>query len=214
MAVTFNSELLDRFLAPGISVFTVCDAPSIEEMHPESSHWLTNHFLNSILRSHYKNRYRQYAINQLFRAQTAFREYHEARALTNEYLASGNPGSPATRAYFKAIARWESCFLNIQMFIDVMNKMKKDLKDEPVFKDGDGTPEQRAYALANTIKHWGADVAADRHSEDDTIPVWLTNTGFASRLSSLTYTELATLVGQLATAANELQDPLSFVGQK
>lgn len=214
MAVSFNLEFVDRFLAPGVSTFTICDAPDITENHLQATHWLTNHFLNSLLRSHYKDRFRQYAINQLLRAQTSFRDYHEARALTLEYLRAGSPDNPATRTYFKAITKWESCFLNFQIFVDVMNWMKKELKDELVFKNGDGSPEQRAYLVANSIKHWGADIAANRHAPDDTIPMWLTNAGLSTRLTIVTYAELAGLMAQLATAADLLQDPLTFVTPK
>lgn len=211
MTLSFNLEFVDRFLAPGISTFVSCDAPDISEHHPEASHWLTNHFMNSILRSHFKNKFRQYAINQLLRAQTSFRDYHEARLLTLEYLRAGRPDNPATRTYFKAITQLESCFLNIQIFVDVMNWMKKELGDRAVFERDDGSPEQRAYWIANSIKHWGSDIAAGRHEPDDTIPMWLTNSGFATRHTAISYAELAGLVGQIAREANTLQDPLTFI---
>jgi hypothetical protein len=89
--------------------------------------------------------------------------------------------------------------------------MRREFKDEPVFKDGDGTVEQRAYGMANTIKHWGSDIAAERHVDEDTIPVWLTNAGFQSRLHQLSYVDLAKLVTEMAVVATELQDPQSFV---
>lgn len=181
----FNTELLDRHLAPGISAFTACDAPDIALRHPEAPHWLANHLLNSVFRGAYKNGFRQYAANQIYRAQVAFRDYHEARALTAEFLATGRPENPAVRAYFRALARWESCLLNLQIFIDVMNKMKTDLKDEPVFKESDGTTEQRAYSIANTVKHFGSDIAAGRHAEGDTVPLWLTNFGLKTRSHEL-----------------------------
>jgi hypothetical protein len=92
--------------------------------------------------------------------------------------------------------------------------MKKDLKDERVFKEGDGTPEQRAYRMANTVKHFGSDIFADRHAEEDTIPLWLTNTGLNTRSLEVTYQELAKLVSEVATAADELQDPKSFADPK
>jgi hypothetical protein len=209
-----NTEFVDRFLAPGISTFTSCDAPDISAAHPEAGHWLTNHFLNSLLRSHYKDKVRQFAINQLMRAQTAFGDYHEARNLTNDYLRLGLPDNPATRTYFKAIGKWESCFLNIQIFVEVMNWMKKELGDSPVFEKGDATPVQRAHLIANSIKHWGRDIANGRHAPDDTIPMWLTNNGFSTRLTTITYAELAGLVAQLATEADVLQDPLTFVTPK
>ncbi len=210
MAIQYNNELLERYIAPGISKFTSCDAPDITASHPEAPHWLANHFLNAVFRGTFKDKFRQYALNQILRAQVAFADYHEARTLTVEYLVNSNPDNPATCAYFRAIARWESCLLNLQIFVDVMNKMKKDVGDAPVFKEGDGTPVQRAYVMANTVKHFGSDIAAGRHNEADTIPLWLTNSGLSTRTFELRYDDLANLISQVATAADELQDPRSF----
>lgn len=210
MAPSWNTALLNKYFAPGISEFTKFEAPDLTPAHPQASHWLANHFLNSVFRAEYKNKYRQYAVNQIYRAQAAFADYHEARALTEEFLAKGKPDSPASRTYFRAISRWESCLLNLQIFIDVMNKMKKDCKDEPVFKDGDGSPEQRAYGIANMIKHWGTEIFAGRHDEGDTVPVWLTNSGLQTRTHALSYFELAELLSEVASVANEMQDAKSF----
>lgn len=210
MTISYSSELLDRFLAPGISSFTSCDAPDISASHPQAPHWLANHFLNNALRGRFKDKYRQYAVNQILRAQVAFADYHEARQLTTEYLKTGRPDNPASRLYFRAIARWESCLLNLQIFIDVMKRMKADMGDEPVFIEGDGTPEQRAYSLANAIKHFGSEISAGSYPADATIPMWLTNGGFATRQHHLSYQELSELVAAVARAAEELQDPLAF----
>ena len=212
MTVTFNTELVDLLIAPGISSFTMFEAPDLTSHHPEATHWLANHFLNTALGPRYKDKYRQWALNQLFRAEVAFRDYHEARATTLDVLAKNQPGRPAIRTYFKAIARWESCLLNVQIFIDLANRMKKELGDTPVFIDGDGSPDQRAYALANTIKHWGGDVAEARHEEHQTIPVWLGNDCLITRSHQLSFSELATIVREIATVADALQDPKSFVG--
>lgn len=103
--VSYNTSLLNRHLAPNISDFTVCDAPDIYAHHPEASHWLANHFLNSVFRGTFNNKYRQYAINQIFRAQVAFADYHEARGLTAAFLINGKPDNPAIRLYFRAITR-------------------------------------------------------------------------------------------------------------
>lgn len=211
MAVSFSTHLLNRFIAPGISEFTVCDAPEIVDRHPEAEHWLVNHFLNSAFRGAFTGRIRQYALNQIFRAQVAFHDYHEARDLTLQFFTKCLPDNPASRLYFRAVSRWESCFLNLQIFIDVMNRMKRDSKDDLVFKEGDGTPEERAYGIANTIKHWGSDIEGNRHADGNTIPLWLTNAGFQTRAHRLTYTELAKLVSEVAVVADELQDPKTFV---
>ena len=210
MTISYNTHLLNEHLAPGISEFTTCDAPDITAKYPAASHWLVNHFLNSVFRGAFDNKYRQYAGNQIFRAQVAFADYHEARSLTAEFLINGKPDNPAIHTYFRAVARWESCLLNLQMFIDVMNNMKLDLKDERVFSENDGTPEQRAYKIANTVKHWGGIISSNGHKEQDTIPLWLTNAGLETRAHAITFYELASLVSEIASVANELQDPTSW----
>lgn len=214
MAIRYNTDQLNRYFAPGISEFTSCDAPDITATHPEAPHWLANHYLNSIFRGSFKDKYLQYAVNQMYRAQVAFADYHEARNLTTEFLAKGSPGNPSSRSYFRALARWESCLLNLQIFIDVMNRLRKNLKDEPVFKEDDGTPEQRTFDMANTVKHWASDLFAGRHADEGTVPLWLTNTGLKTHSHEITFHELANLISEVATAANELQDPQSFANPK
>ena len=210
MTISFNTDLLDRLIAPGISKFAGCDAPDITGEHAQATHWLANHFLNTLTGPNFKDRYRQYAINQLFRAEVAFRDYHEARSVTLDFLEKGRPDHPAIRTYFRAISRWESCLLNVQIFIDILNKMKQELGDKPVFQDNDGSRDQRAYAVANTVKHWGGDVANNRHAEAHTVPLWLTNVGLTTRSHQLSFLEVAKLVGEIASVADELQDPKSF----
>lgn len=210
MTISYNKDLLDRYLAPGISSFTECDAPDVSSAHPQAPHWLANHFLNSVFRGQFPNKYRQFAFNLIMRARVAFSDYHEARALTMEYLAQGRPHNPVSRLYFQVIARWESCLLNLGIFIDVMNKMKKDLGDAPVFQREDGTPEQRAYDIATRIKHFGTDIFLGQHTDDATIPMWLTNAGLTTGQYQLSYRELAELVAEVARAAEKLQDPKTF----
>jgi len=103
MAQSYSTAILNKHLAPEISSFTVFEAPDISEQHKEAPYWIANHFLNSVFRSTYKNKFRQYAVNQLYRAQVAFTDYHEARIYTGNYLKSGRPDMPAIQAYFRAI---------------------------------------------------------------------------------------------------------------
>jgi hypothetical protein len=86
MAISYNTGLLDRYIAPGISTLTLCGAPDITSAHPEAPHWMANHFLNSAFRGTFKNKFRQYAVNQILRAQVAFADYHEARDLSYAIL--------------------------------------------------------------------------------------------------------------------------------
>lgn len=209
MIIRWYSGVLDRNIAPGISEFTQCDAPDLSASHPQAPHWLANHFLNSVFRGQPKGTYRQYVLNLLFRAQACFHRYHSAQALTLQYLSTGDVQNPAVRIYFSALADWESCFLNVQIFIDVLNKMGA-VGSEPIFTEGDGSPQQRAYGIANTIKHWGSDLARGRHSDEHTVPLWLSNTGFETRANRLTFGELGELIEGVALLANDLQNPESL----
>ena len=78
----WNPDILDKYIAPQISVFTQAEIPDLSDRFPEAPFWLGNHLLNSILRAPYKGSFRQLAMGFLFRAAFAFRAYHEARSLT------------------------------------------------------------------------------------------------------------------------------------
>ena len=215
MTISFNTDSINRLLAPGLSEFTAaCDAPDLTAAHDQATHWLANHFLNTLFGPNFKDRFRQYALNQLFRAEVAFRDYHEARDLCLKFFERGRPDCPAIRTYFRAISRWESCLLNTQIFIDVMSKMKLALGEGPVFVAGDGSREQRAYELANAIKHWSGHVASQKYDETLTIPVWLTNDGLKSLKYQISFADLATLISEIAAVADELQAPTLFALEK
>lgn len=96
-----------------------------------------------------------------------------------------------------------TCFLHLQQFVDLLLK----LTGKEVFARDDGSPEQRAYGIANTIKHWAGDIALGRHDDGDTVPMWLNNSGFTTRHAHLTYAELAMLMAQCSIVANDLADP-------
>ena len=203
--VQYSSALLNRNIAPGIAEFASADIPDLRPAFPEAEHWLANHFLNTLFGPNFTGSFRQYAINMLSRAQAQFALYHQAREATQTYLEKSTHQSPAIRRYYAAIILWESCFLNLQIFVDLYTKaVAKD-----AFEPGDGSDDQRAYDIANNIKHWGGLLKSNKHSDEHTIPMWLSNTGFHTYAHSLTYAELSAITTEVAKAANELQNPAS-----
>lgn len=112
MAIQFNLDLLERYIAPSISKFDRAEIPDLRPTYNQSSFWLTNHFLNSSLTGAFVAPVRQYAFNAIFRVQTTFKDYHEARELTYKYLNVTTLDNPSIKSYFDALSRWESCFLN------------------------------------------------------------------------------------------------------
>lgn len=203
--IQYSSALLNRNVAPEIANFASADIPDLRHTFPETEHWLSNHFLNTLLGPNYTGRFRHYAISMLSRAQAQFALFHQAREATHNYLEKSTPNNPSVRHYYAAIVLWESCFLNLQMFVDTYTKAAGKNSFEP----GDGSDDQRAYDIANKIKHWGGHVKSKKHSDEHTIPLWLSNNGFHTYTYSLTYTELSAITTEVAKTANALQNPAS-----
>src|SRR5688572_10817549 len=148
--VQYHPEVLNRNIAPGIAEFATAEIPDLRSQFPDSEHWLTQHFLSTLFGPTYKGRFRQHFATLLARAQAQFALYHAARDITLDYLGSSKPHSPAIRKYYQAVFLWESCFVNLQMFVDSFTKST----GSRAFAKGDGSQDQRAYDVANAIKHW------------------------------------------------------------
>jgi hypothetical protein len=204
----FNPEILDRNVAPGISKFTNADIPDLRAEFPQASHWLSNHYLNTLLGPNYAGSFRQYAVSMLFRAQAQFDLYHRAREQTAIYLEKSPTHNPAVREYYQAVNLWETCLLNYQMFIDLYTKavVKK------AFEPADGSEEQRAYDLANSVKHWGGFINSQRRKEEHNIPLWLSNDGLHSHEGNLSYQELAAITREVAKTGDQLENPSAANG--
>lgn len=206
MTTQFHPNFLNRFVAPGISEFNAAVIPDIRSAHPEAENWMENHFFNNLLRGTLVGDHRQFAVNLLFRAQAHFSQYHQARDTTLEFLAETSLHSPALKPYFRAVTRWETCLLSYQVFVDLLQKMS----GPSIFQSKDGSAEQRAYDIANAIKHGVGSIDSTSH-DVETLPMWLSNDGFHTRELSLTYGELSALTNDVAKIANEIQDPPSLV---
>lgn len=206
MTIQFHPNLLNRFVAPGISDFNAAEIPDMRLAHPEAENWMGNHFINNVLRGSFVGEDRQFAVNLLFRAQVQFAQYHQARDATFEFLSKSSLHSPALDSYFRAVALWETCLLSCQVFVELLNKTGAP----KVFEGLDGSAESRAYYMANAIKHAFGPFHSKSH-DNETLPLWLSNTGLHTRKIALTYEEFAALTNDIAKLANEVQDPQSFI---
>ena len=207
--VTWNPDLLCRIIAPDIDQFTAAEIPDLRDKYKQHSYWLTNHFLNNTLRAPYKGWVRQYAINIIFRAEALFRYYHEARALTQEYLDGNDPLNPKIAQYYRAAASWENAILHWSGCFTTIWKAS----DEPLFQPDDGSVEERIYRHWTLIKHHSSRIVEEELPDSATIPIWLTNDGLESLERSVTYAEFAGSVANMADLAEELVDPLTFAAE-
>ena len=202
MTVQWSRQLLERHVAPGICDFNRAEIPELNPSLVESGSWMFDHFLNSVFRAQYKDPVREQAINCVYRVQTAIRIYQEAKSLTFSYLSKSKPGSPAISLYFETLSTWEMCILNWQILVLVYNRLTLS----KAFTNLDGSIDQRAYEIANSIKHSGG---AEVGTVIPTVPMWLTNDGFQTCNYSMTYDEFAQLLTQAGEFVQQIIDPKS-----
>ncbi len=204
----WNPNILNKFIAPGITEFTEADIPDLSNDYPQAPYWLVNHFLNNALGScSFKNRWRQVVLAYLRRAHNAFHAYHEARASTFGYLENNNPLHPQISKYFKALSCWENFSLQMSMAMDLFKMLNEDVG---AFKKNDGSKEQRLYGIANMIKHTASAVKSGQCKESDTVPLWLSNHGLHSFDSVISYVEVSEVLGDASKLAEDYQDPYSL----
>jgi len=206
--VAWNKDILDKHVAPDISQFDNAIIPDLTELYSQSEHWITNHFLNTVLGAKFKDRWRQVVIGYLRRSQNSFLYYHKARELTMEYLDGNDTSNPRISRYYIAVSEWENFALQVSMAIDLFKWLNQG---QGAFEKNDNSKEQRLYSIANNIKHTSSCVNSGQIIENDTIPLWLNNQGIVSYDFSITYIEASEILNDIAKLADEYQNPSSFL---
>lgn len=204
----YSAELLNRFVAPDVTKLTTVDIPDLRAAFPDAEHWVAHHFLNSALRGHFQSGARQVVLGFIRRAQHGFQAYHDARDLTLAYLERSQPFNPSVTRLYAALARWEEFVLHASIGMDLFLWVTGG---RGAFRKNDGSKEFRLYTIANQVKHLRTFVDSGQCSADDTVPLWLTNDGLASFGVTTTFSETSEVLKDLATAAEQLQDPKGFV---
>jgi hypothetical protein len=204
----WNDDILNKFIAPGITQFTDADIPELTGEYPEAAHWLRNHFLNNVFRGSFGDQARQVVLGYLRRAHHAFGAYHQAREATLRYLDGNQPDNPRIQAYYETIALWETFALQANMALDLIKWIGDGTG---VFSENDGSSEFRLYSMANQIKHLASCVKSGQCGPNETVPLWLTNTGLQSYSHLVSFAEAADVLRRMAELADHLQDPRSSV---
>ncbi len=209
--VQWNSNLLEKYIAPEISTFVNAEIPDVSDLFPESQYWLQNHFLNTVFGAKFKEKWRQVAIGFLRRSQNSFTSYHKARELTLEYLDNNDPLNPKISKYYLAVSEWENYALQVSMGIDLFKWLNMN---QGAFEKNDGSIEQRLYTIANHVKHTASCVNSGQSEECHTIPLWLNNEGIMTYDLSVTYKEASEVLIDISKLADEYQNPSSFIKEK
>jgi len=198
----FSNYVIDKFIAPNASSFTQAEIPDLSGYDKESSHWVANFFLNSVLRATWEPPYNAYMYNYLRRAEAAFREHQAAR---NETLSFIESGRQSTNKYTAALFHWETFLSQSWHAYKILQKCF----EVELYKPGEGSVEERLNALYTQMKHVESRIENKQMPVGATVPVWLTNQGLVSIDSTLTFSETGEVLKDLTKWANILQDPLS-----
>ncbi len=201
--MTLSNFAKDAYIAPGVSAFTHAEIPDMSSYASQSKHWISNFFLNSMLRANIKAPYRAYLFNYFRRAEGAFREHDLARTATLDFLASSGQ-SPAQ--YSVALFHWEIFLGQAWHAFKILEKAFKFT----LYKGGEGSVEERFNRLYNQMKHVESRIACGQILENATVPVWIMRDGLQSVDISLSYVETAEVLKDVAKWADILMDPLTI----
>jgi hypothetical protein len=208
----WNPDTLNEYLAPNIANFTKFSLEKIITFK-ESNHWIQNYFLNTVLGYKYKREIKHLVMQCIRRTTHAYQIYNETIDLSHEYIQTNNIYNPKSKLYYNIINNWETVLLNIQMFTDSYNKINTFLKLKKAFTPDDGSTEQRAYDIANAIKHCGMNID-DISIKYNWIPLWIDNDGLVSHNHKLTYNEVRELVIDIAKWTDEFSNPNLRIAQQ
>lgn len=204
----WNTDLLDKFVATGISTFTTASIPDLTPEFPQAKYWLANHFLNNALTASFPDRSRQVVLGYLRRVHHAFEAYHAARETTLRYLDENQPDNPRIQLYYDTIAIWEGFSLQAGMAIDLFKWLNGGTG---AFSKNDGSSTCRLYSIANQVKHVASCLESAQCSPNENVPLWLSNAGLQSFGLALSFEEAAEELRGLAVLADKLQDAKGFV---
>jgi hypothetical protein len=191
-----SNYALDKFVAPKLSELTECNIPDMSTHSSQSDSWVANFILNSIFTSRVNSEYTQYAIYVLRRSEAAFREYGNVRLTLYNYV---NKKQKNMSVYFKILFHVESCIAQMWQACDATIKLNKGKK---LYNSGDGSTYERLNLLYNISRYGGNNIKAN-----STVPIWLTNTRIESDTVSISFDELAYILGEIGDLADALSNP-------
>jgi hypothetical protein len=142
-----------------------------------------------------------FVFGMLRRAQMALVEYQNGRSALLDFLSGSKE---RVSVYFRALYHFEIVVSLLYQAYDMTIK----ITNQKVFTKNDGSPIERLNRIYNVSKHL----------EPSTIPaghihaVWITNSGLAVSLATLTWLELAELVKDVGAAADAISSPRPALG--
>jgi len=205
--VPLSNYALDKYVAPKLSNLTENCAPDLKEFGVVQGHWLAGFVLNSILIAQIEPVRRQALMDYFRKAEGAFCEYQEGRELLSSFLAARADKDQAFIClYFRSLRHFETSTIfayGAYMFFDAIRNRFAP-KVPKMFTRGDQSALQRLNSLQNVVKHAPDMLMKGQLDPLHAVAVWLTNQGLECSGCSLTFSEFAHLLRELADAAGKL----------
>ncbi len=207
MTLRWNPTLLNRAIAPGIADFVAGDIPDLGYLQPMASGWLATEVLFALYEKHFTGQSRQYAISMMHRAHACFATYQQARESTLAYLKLSSLHNPCTAQYYTAVSQWENCLFSRQMYVDAHTKLQNGQRP---FPQDNQLPAFRVHAMAQAIHTWSLPTRRLHPTDQESVPLWLSNAGLHTRDYSINYRELARLIEETCVTADMMRDPQQY----
>jgi hypothetical protein len=194
MQATLLPNFYNENLAPAFAEFSGAALEDLSAIDEQQEYWLYNLALNQLSRA-YKPVFREWAFNLVRRAHGAFEAYHQLRALLSDYP----PYRKAARRYFAALNQAEICVSFAGQAFEIAQEFMGKSGEPLSYQYVTQLDVDQLRMTYNTSKHVATMVHGSQTKGADTLLVWLTPEGLASRRRGvLTYAQLSALLRELA----------------
>lgn len=162
-----------------------------------TSRWVNTFILNAAYRYKMEDSKRLLIMNLLRRVESSFHQYNLGSSQLDEYLLGDKTG---VSKYFSAVVCFEIALSHLyQAYM-----FGQRLTGTKLFNSNDNSPLDRLNKLYNISKHYDGTISKGDLAEINTIPIWITNEGFKSVNSFLSYSDVHEMMNEMEYISNEL----------
>ncbi len=186
---------IESVFGPKLFEVTECGAENLQSADP-----IEHYILRVLFHDHPSSNARGFTLQLLLRSEMANIEYSAGRDSLFEYLADQITN---THHYFRAIHHFTASIGQLWQFFD-LNRSKHEQRTGnliDIYKPNGESVLEKLNILHNVSKHAAVDY------ESMTQPVWITNSGIASKEAELFFYELKETLEQVSKWCLDFLDP-------
>ena len=167
------------------------------EKRDTTSRWVNTFILNAAYRYRMEDSERLLIMNLLRRVESSFHQYNLGSSQLDEYLLGDKTG---VSRYFSAVVCFEIALSHLyQAYM-----FGQRLTGTKLFNSNDNSSLDRLNKLYNISKHYDGTISKGELAEINTIPIWITNEGFKSVNTFLSYSDVHEMMNEMEYISNGL----------